>query len=93
MGGMTGRRGFQKSRFGKGNRHKRHTIVAPQDPREGPWLPDLEMKGFIKEMTFEAGFEERVEIVQVRRRLEREQALPASFPLGLPAPGSPCPPA
>ena len=71
----------------------RHTIIVPQDPGGGTRLPDLETKDFIKEMTFEAGFEERVEIVQVRKRPEREQALRASFPLGLQAPASPCPPA
>ena len=48
----------------------RHTIIVPQDPGGGTRLPDLETKDFIKEMTFEAGFEERVEIVQVRKRPE-----------------------
>lgn len=99
---MTGEQGFQKSQPGKGNRHKRPKITVPQDPGGGTWLPDLEMNGFIKEVTFEAGFEERVDIFQVRRGLGWKQTFLASLPLRLQAPslsrpislgqvGDPCP--
>lgn len=45
---MTGKQGFQKSQPSKGNRPKRPIIMVPLDPGVGTWLPDLEMKGFIK---------------------------------------------
>lgn len=47
----------------------------------GTQFPDLEMVGFIKEVKFEADFEERVEIIQVARGPEWEQG-----PSGLSSP-------
>lgn len=78
---MTGKQGFQKSQPGKGNRPKGPIITVPLDPGVGTWLPDLETKGFIKEVTSEAGFEARVDIFQKKRALEWGQTLLASFPL------------